>query len=112
MEPLSNEKAAFLEAGEALTRVAQELDGKVPGMFWSSTRREIDNALRGALSAPIRRCTSGRLEPIPRACPISSCCLSASNPDVLNAKKHRILAALVRAMLSVLRSRRDSTNKF
>jgi hypothetical protein len=58
-EPLSNEKAALLEEGECLTRVAQELEGKVPGMFWSSTRREIDNALHSALSVPISDILAG-----------------------------------------------------
>jgi hypothetical protein len=59
VEPLSNEKAAVLEAGECLTRVAHELEGKVPGMFWSSTRREIDNALHSALSVPISDILAG-----------------------------------------------------
>lgn len=50
---LSDQQAETVWSGECLSRVGQELQGKVPMPFWSSARHQIDQALQNVLSVPL-----------------------------------------------------------
>lgn len=57
--PLSDNQAGTVWSGEALSKVGQELRGKVPGPFWPSARRAIDQALQQLLSVPMSQIIAG-----------------------------------------------------
>jgi hypothetical protein len=58
-QALSDQQADIVWAGECLSKVKRELTDKVPGPFWSSARRTIDQALHGVLSLPIQNILGG-----------------------------------------------------
>ena len=52
-QQLSDNQAGTVWTGECLSKVSQELRGRVPGPFWSSARRAIDQALKQVLGIPM-----------------------------------------------------------
>ncbi|MDQ3474733.1 MAG: hypothetical protein M3447_13460 [Acidobacteriota bacterium] len=58
-EPLTDNQAGTIWAGECLSRLGQELQGKVPVPFWSSARRAIDQAMQQLLSFPMSQIVAG-----------------------------------------------------
>lgn len=59
VQALSDQQAEIVWAGECLSKVKRQLAGKVPGPFWSSARRTIDQALHGLLSLPVQDILGG-----------------------------------------------------
>lgn len=58
-QALSDNQAGTVWAGECLSKVGQELRGRVPGPFWSSARRAIDQALQQLLGIPMSQIIAG-----------------------------------------------------
>jgi len=56
---LSDQQAGAVWAGECLSRLGQELKGKVPLPFWSSARGAIDQALQQSLNVPMSHILAG-----------------------------------------------------
>lgn len=57
--PLTDNQAGAVWSGECLSKVGQELRGRVPGPFWSSARRAIDHALHQLLNVPMSQIIAG-----------------------------------------------------
>lgn len=58
-QALTDNQAGTVWSGECLSKVGQELRGKVPVPFWSSARRTIDQALHQLLSLPLSQIIAG-----------------------------------------------------
>ena len=52
-QSLSDKQADIVWAGDCLSTVGRELQGKVPGPFWLSARSAIDQALQSLLAIPM-----------------------------------------------------------